>query len=460
MLTPHLDIPVKMLRIGRWDYAFDVVWIVTMDLAGLPVTIGEALTVRDSGDHALGRSFACQMADFAREQKQIPLSIGWMMLAADVTKPTTILAFVPQLMHIVALNQGEMTLQERVDLHSALEVWMDAAEGRYAKQTDFSLFTLQFTEQRKRVAPPKLSYSQTFDEPVVAEPEPDVPGVIVMRFAPAGKLQPENIAYREMVGKWFPLTLAPDLAPIRATLVAEYPHAVGAIDLLLRDLRPGQPIRINPMVLVGPPGNGKSRLVRRFSELLRVGMVRFDASNSSDSVGFGGTPRGWGGSVPSIPVRGILQYDSPSILIMIDEIEKAGTSHHNGNFLSSLTPYIERETSQRMRDPSLDTNLDLSWISYVATANTDVGLPSQIKDRFRVVRMSAPTLEHLPALVRNVLAEKAADEGIDPAWAETLEPDELVLVGAAWQKHRFSIRALQKIVSAVIDTRSALAMRH
>jgi ATP-dependent Lon protease len=109
---------------------------------------------------------------------------------------------------------------------------------------------------------------------------------------------------------------------------------------------------------------------------------------------------------------------------------------------------------------SLDAAMDLSWISYLATANADAGLPPQIKDRFRVIRMPAPTLEHLPALVRNVLSEKARDDGVDPAWAETLEEDELKLVGAAWQKHRFSIRALQKIVSAVIDTRAAMALRH
>jgi ATP-dependent Lon protease len=217
---------------------------------------------------------------------------------------------------------------------------------------------------------------------------------------------------------------------------------------------------MNPCVLVGPPGNGKSRLVRRFSELLHVGLTRFDASSSSDSVGFGGTPKGWGSSVPSLPTRGILQHGSPNFFVLVDEIEKGGTSHHNGNFLSTLTPYLERETSARMRDPSLDVTMDLSWVSYLATANSDVALPAQIKDRFRVIKMPAASIEHLPALARNVLAEKARDDGMDPAWAETLEPDELNLIGAVWQKHRFSIRALQKIVTALIDTREMLAPRH
>jgi ATP-dependent Lon protease len=463
---PNIDVPITLLQTGRWDLAFHVVWLATrltpdfQDDPALP-GMAQAHAVSSGKNHALGREFATKMADMARAKKQIPLSLAWAMLAADATKPATILAFVPQLTRVVAMNPVDMDPKQRMAVQNALEVWLDAAEGRYTDRSTHSLFTLQFAEQ-KPVAATGFD-REAVDPPVLREFEPEVPAVpcaMVMQ-RPVAKLTVENAAFNTLIDRWMALALAPDVVKMRATLVAEYPHAVGAIDLLMRDLRTGQPIRLNPMVIVGPPGNGKSRLVRRFAELLNVGMVRFDASNASDSVGFGGTPRGWTGSVPSLPARAILQHKSPSILIAIDEIEKCGTGTQNGNFLSTLTPYLEIETSSAIRDVSLDVLMDFSWVTYVATANTDVGLPSQIKDRFRVIRMPAPTLAHLPALIRNVLAEKAHDDGLDVDSIEPLQDDELAVAGAAWARSKFSIRALQKIVNATLDARALFpGMRH
>ena len=455
---PNIDVPITLLQIGRWDLAFHAVWLATRTIPNSRTTslpgMVQAHAVSNGKNHALGRQFADRMADMARSKKQIPLSLAWQMLAADARKPATIMAFIPQLTRLVAMNPVDLPPKQRTAVQNALEVWLDAAEGRYAG-AKHSLFALQFETQQKPIQLLEIDQPSS-DYP----PEQEVPCAMVMQ-RPVAKLTVENIAFGTLIDRWIALKLAPDVHAMRATLVSEYPHAVGAIDLLMRDLRQGQPIRLNPMVIVGPPGNGKSRLVRRFAELLNVGMVRFDASNASDSVGFGGTPRGWTGSVPSLPTRAILQHMSPSILISIDEIEKCGTGTQNGNFLSTLTPYLEIETSSAIRDVSLDTVMDLSWISYIATANTDVGLPSQIKDRFRVIRMPAPTLEHLPALVSNVLAEKAHDDGLDVDLIEPLQDDELAVAGAAWARSKFSIRALQKIVNATIDARAMFpGMRH
>jgi ATP-dependent Lon protease len=125
-----------------------------------------------------------------------------------------------------------------------------------------------------------------------------------------------------------------------------------------------------------------------------------------------------------------------------------------------MAPFIERETSARIRDISLDADLDLSWISYVATANDDAGLPPYIKDRFRIVRLPAPTLAHLVPLAANVLRDIAVEQSGDARWAEELDPDELAVIGHAWERQKFSIRALQKIVSATLNARAGFAMRH
>ena len=66
-----------------------------------------------------------------------------------------------------------------------------------------------------------------------------------------------------------PLVVVRDLQTMRATLLAEFPHAATAINLMLRDLRDDRPFRLKPVCLVGSPGTGKSRLVRRLSLIER-----------------------------------------------------------------------------------------------------------------------------------------------------------------------------------------------
>ncbi|MDB6166010.1 MAG: ATPase associated with various cellular 5 [Lacunisphaera sp.] len=103
--------------------------------------------------------------------------------------------------------------------------------------------------------------------------------------------------------------------------------------------------------------------------------------------------------------------------------------------------------------------MDLSWVSYVATANDDSGLPPQLRDRFRIARVPAPGLAHLPALAANVVSEIEREDRV-PGLHGRIEDDELDVIGGAWKRQRFSIRALQKMVRATLDARAAYAPRN
>ena len=98
-------------------------------------------------------------------------------------------------------------------------------------------------------------------------------------------------------------------------------------------------------------------------------------------------------------------------MVLLDELEKAGTRSDYGRLWDCLLAFLEPETSCRYPDPALQVSLDLSQISYIATANTLDPLPTPIRDRFRVVTFPKPGADDLDALLPAVMADLARERG-------------------------------------------------
>jgi ATP-dependent Lon protease len=215
---------------------------------------------------------------------------------------------------------------------------------------------------------------------------------------------------------------------------------------------------LKPICLVGTPGCGKSRLVRRLGDMLGAFVYRYDAASSADSQ-FGGTGKAWSGTEPSVPARAVQQSRTASPIVMIDEIDKAAERNWNGRLWDALLPFCDAETASRYRDQSLDCELDLSHVSYIATANEVIKLPAPLRDRLRIIKVPTPTLAHLPHLARQVMRDLAIEDETR-AHDAPLAGDELAIIGKAWERSKFSMRALQAIVSATLEARDSCAMRH
>lgn len=154
-----------------------------------------------------------------------------------------------------------------------------------------------------------------------------------------------------------------------------------------------------------------------------------------------------------------MMSETANPIVMVDEIDKAGSGTYNGSLWSAMVPFLERETAARYREAGIDAELDLSHVNHIATANTVDPLPGPLRDRFRIVRMPSPTLAHLPALAAQVMTDMAAHDEAR-VHDEPLGEDELTIIGRAWVREKFSMRKLQRMIAATLEARDFCARRH
>ncbi|MEE7493295.1 AAA family ATPase [Methylobacterium oryzae] len=240
------------------------------------------------------------------------------------------------------------------------------------------------------------------------------------------------------------------MAEARRVLTAEFPYAAGPVDAVLGAFSIRPHIHSEPLIIVGPPGAGKSRFVRRLGDALGVGVYRVDGSNDAGGA-FGGTERRWYSSEPCRPFMAIARHRQANPIVMVDEVDKAATRTDHGRLWDSMLQALDPENAARFPDPSLQVELDISWASVICTANQPAVLPGALLDRMRIVRFPEPGAEHLDALLPGVIAGIARESGLDPRFHGPLDGIERAAVRLRWRGG--SVRRLRRAVEAILRVR-------
>ncbi|WP_349644110.1 AAA family ATPase [Rhodopseudomonas palustris] len=165
----------------------------------------------------------------------------------------------------------------------------------------------------------------------------------------------------------------------------------------------------------------------------------------------------WYSAEPCYSFLAIAQGKIANPIVLLDELEKAATRSDYGRLWDSLLGFLEPETAARYPDPALQTTLDLSMVSYIATANSLDPLPSPIRDRFRVVHFPKPRTSDLDALLPAVVADIAAERGLDARWIAPLGQDDIEAARRQWRGG--SVRRLRRVIEAIINARESGTVR-
>ncbi len=217
-----------------------------------------------------------------------------------------------------------------------------------------------------------------------------------------------------------PLPLAESRAPldvVETALAMEFPTFVPVIHEIMMDARlmatGGNPwVRLRPMLLLGPPGIGKTRFAQRLAALFGIGYEIMSAAGTIDNRMLAGTARGWSTVQPSFPILAIKRSGIANPLLVVDEVEKC-VAGRNGSIHATLLGLLERESSRRFLDEALLAICDLSQISWVLTANSLIGIPAPLLSRVQIHDLTKLGPADDDAMIDRIIQDIATEYGIE-----------------------------------------------
>lgn len=171
----------------------------------------------------------------------------------------------------------------------------------------------------------------------------------------------------------------------------------------------GTPLSVPPILLLGPPGCGKTHASKAIATALGTAIQSFSCATNSDMQQLVvGHPTSWRGARMSVVSEALVMGATAQPALLLDEIDKIQT-HRDEQPYHVLLTLLEPENSQALQDEYLRVPFDLSRIITIATANDAQALPPYILDRLLVVTVEPPCGEDLLAIAR-IIVQKALNE--------------------------------------------------
>jgi ATP-dependent Lon protease len=197
----------------------------------------------------------------------------------------------------------------------------------------------------------------------------------------------------------------PSGVPDMAQLYEQLPNFTAALDdvkrhvALAQDCRDG--LEVTPMLLLGPPGIGKTHFARKLAELLGTGMCLAPMSAMTAGWLLSGASSQWKGAKPGKVFEAIVdgQYANP--VIVVDEIDKAAAEAQYDP-LGALYGLLEHDTAGAFIDEFADVAIDASQVIWIMTANDERAIPEPILNRMNVFEVEAPDAQAARQIARNL----------------------------------------------------------